>query len=329
MSDLSVNSAAPSPVGRIFATRRLPISLIIGVALLVLPFLAPSSWLFIAGICFANSLGVLSVSFLVRYGGEVSIGHAVFMAAGAYVVAIAETQSGIGLWLSLPLAIAIGVVLGLAFAWPSRRMSGIYLAVTTMALALALPEIIDAGDAWTGGYEGLYVAQKLLPFGLIGYQRYYVALLIFFAGAWAISRLRLSRQGMAILLARTHPAAADAFGTSRTWARMSVMGISAGLAGGAGAAMAYASATVSPTGFTLWTSIFLLVGSVVSLYGLTLGRALIGGAFLTLIPQFLSSAGAWIPVLYGSTLLLVILAGHHAPRLREAWALNRAKGGRR
>lgn len=328
MSDLSATSAARSPMERLRAPKRLQISLLIGAALLVLPFVAPSSWLFIAGICFANSLGVLSVSFLVRYGGEVSIGHAVFMAAGAYTVAIAETQWGIGLWLSLPLAVAIGTLLGLAFAWPSRRMSGIYLAVTTMALALALPEMIDAGDAWTGGYEGLYVTQKLLSFGSMGHQRYYMALLVLFAGAWAIARLRVSRQGMAILLARTHPAASDAFGTSRTWARMSVMGISAGLAGGAGAAMAYGSATVSPTGFTLWTSIFLLVGSVVSLYGLTLGRALIGGAFLTLIPQFLSSAGAWIPVLYGSTLLLVILAGHHAPRLREAWTMRRTKGGR-
>lgn len=328
MSDLSLTSAERRASARLFAPSQTQISLVIGAALVLLPLLAPSSWLFIAGICFANSLGVLSVSFLVRYGGEVSIGHSVFMAAGAYTVAILETHYAVPLWFSLPLAVAVGALLGLAFAWPSRRMSGIYLAVTTMALALALPEIIDAGDRWTGGYEGLYVAQKILPFGTMGHQRYYVALLVLFAGAWAISRLRISRQGMAILLARTHPAAADAFGTSRTWARMSAMGISAGIAGAAGAAMAYASATVSPTGFTLWTSIFLLVGSVVCLYGLTLGRALIGGAFLTLIPQFLSSAGAWIPVLYGSTLLLVILAGHHAPRLREAWALRRAKGGR-
>lgn len=327
VSDLSMNSAASNPLARLRTAGALHLPLLLGGLLLVLPFLMPSSYLFIAGICFANSLGVLSVSFLVRFGGEVSIGHAVFMAAGAYTVAILETQAGIPLWLSLPLAVAVGAALGLAFAWPSRRMSGIYLAVTTMALALALPEIIDAGDRWTNGYEGLYVAQELLPFASMGMQRYYAALLILFLGAWAVARLRLSRQGMALLLARTHPAAADAFGTSRTWARMSAMGISAGLAGGAGAAMAYASATVSPTGFTLWTSIFLLVGSVVSLYGLTLGRALLGGAFLTLIPQVLAGAGAWIPVLYGSTLMLVILLGHHAPRLREAWTMRRVRGG--
>lgn len=57
---------------------------------------------------------------------------------------------------------------------------------------------------------------------------------------------------------------------------------------------------------------------MVSFYGLTLGRALIGGAFLTLVPQILASQGAWIPVLYGTALLAVILIGHHAPRIRQA-----------
>lgn len=294
------------------------VSFILALVLVLLPLIIAPSWLFVLGICFANSLGVLSVSFLVRYGGEVSIGHSVFMAAGAYTIAILEKHFGVSIWISLPLAIAIGALLGIAFAWPSRKLSGIYLAVTTMALALALPEIIDAGDVWTGGYEGLYVSQWLLPFGQLNLQRYYFALVLLLAGAYVLMRLRQSRQGMAMLLVRTHPAAADAFGTRKVWARVAVMAISAALASTAGAGLAYASATVSPSSFTLWTSIFLLVGSVVSFYGLTLGRALIGGAFLTLVPQILASQGAWIPVLYGTALLAVILIGHHAPRIRQA-----------
>lgn len=317
MSDTSIPMAPAKSVARPLSGAVVTAAL--AGALALLPLAVAPSWLFTFGICFANALGVLSVSFLVRYGGEVSIGHSVFMAAGAYTVAIMEKQFGIPLWLSLPVAVAVGAVLGLAFAWPSRRLSGIYLAVTTMALALALPEIIDAGDAWTGGYEGLYVATPLLSFAPMGLQRYYVALVLLIAGAYALARLRESRQGMALLLARSHPAAADAFGTRRVWARMATMAISAAIAATAGAALAYASATVSPSGFTLWSSIFLLVGSVVSFYGLTLGRALIGGAFLTLVPQLLASSGAWIPVFYGCALLAVILAGHYAPRLRAMW----------
>ena len=56
--------------------------------------------------------------------------------------------------------------------------------------------------------------------------------------------------------------------------------------------------------------------SVVSVYGLSLARALLGGLFLTLVPQVLAGAGNWIPVLYGASLLAVVLGGHFAPRLR-------------
>lgn len=285
--------------------------------LLCLPLVATGSWTYTLGVCFANSIGVLAVSVLVRYGGEVSIGHGFFAAVGAYAVAIVENRLGASLLVGLPVALVLGVVLGLCFAWPSRNLSGIYLAVSTMALALALPELINNADSWTGGFEGLYVSQGVVPGIPKPLQRYYVALLALVAVTSVLARLRQSRQGMTLLLARSHPAAADAFGTRRVWARVSVMGISCGIAALSGAMLAFASSTVSPSGFTLWSSIFLLVGSVVSVYGLTLPRALVGGAFLTLVPQYLAGSGAWIPVLYGVALLGVILAGHLAPKIGD------------
>ena len=292
--------------------------------LVCLPMILGGSWLFALGVCFANSIGVLSVSLLVRYGGEVSIGHGFFAAVGAYSVAVLDTRYGLSLFASLPLALCLGVATGVLFAWPSRKLSGIYLAVSTMALALAVPELINNADGLTGGYEGLYVSQPLIPGVPMGLQRYYVALVVLIAVVYALARLRDSRQGLTMLLAKAHPAAADAFGTRRVWARISVMGISGGIAALCGAMLGFAGSTVSPSGFTLWTSIFLLVGSVVSFYGLTLWRALVGGAFLTLVPQFLSASGAWIPVFYGLALLGVILIGHYLPRLKE---LRAGRGG--
>lgn len=283
--------------------------------LLLLPALISGSWLYTLGLCFANAIGVLSVSFMVRYGGEVSIGHGFFVAVGAYTVAILERQFGLSLLVSLPVAILLGVLAGMAFAWPSRNLSGIYLAVSTMALALATPELINNFGGLTGGFQGLYVSAEVVPQVSMGHQRYYVALLALIAVACLLARLRQSRQGMQLLLARSHPSAADAFGTRKDWARLAVMGISCGIAALAGASLAFASSTVSPSSYTLWFSIFLLVGSVVSFYGLSLPRALIGGAFLTLVPQILSGSGAWIPVFYGTALLGVILTGHFAPRI--------------
>src|SRR3546814_14050729 len=66
-----------------------------------------------------------------------------------------------------------------------------------------------------------------------------------------------------------------------------------------GAMLAFSSSTVSPNSFTLWTSIFLLVGSVVSLYSLSLVGSIVGGLFLTLMPLLLAGAGDWVPILYG------------------------------
>ncbi|MCR8548956.1 branched-chain amino acid ABC transporter permease [Salipiger sp. P9] len=292
------------------------LSLGLAAALILLPLLVGGSWIFALGVCFANSIGVLAVSVLVRYGGEVSIGHSFFAAVGAYSVAVLDTRFGLSLLASLPLALALGVVSGVAFAWPSRKLSGIYLAVSTMALALAVPELINNADGLTGGYEGLYVSQPVIPGIAMSLQRYYAALIVLVAVVYGLARLRHSRQGLQLLLAKAHPAAADAFGTRRVWARVAVMGISGGIAALCGAMLGFAGSTVSPSGFTLWSSIFLLVGSVVSFYGLSLPRALVGGAFLTLVPQFLSASGAWIPVLYGLALLGMILLGHYLPRLR-------------
>lgn len=300
--------------------RVLPVAAPVGVALALaaLPIGLQGFWLYSLGVCFANALGVLAVTFLVRYGGEVSIGHSFFVAAGAYAVAMADRWYGIPATVTVLPAVAIGVVFGIAFAYPSRRLSGIYLAVTTMAVALALPELILQGGVWTGGFEGLYVSRNIVPSLPKPLQQYYFSLILLVAAVCLVARLRQSRQGLALLTARSHPAAAEAFGTRRGWARLAVMGISGGLAAASGAALAFTSSTVSPNSFTLWTSIFLLVGSVVSVYGLSFVRALLGGAFVTLVPQVLAGAGDWIPVLYGVALLGFILAGHFVPRLRTA-----------
>jgi branched-chain amino acid transport system permease protein len=291
--------------------------LLLALVLMLLPFGLSGYWTYSLGVCFANAIGVLAVTMLVRYGGEVSIGHSFFLAAGAYTVAMLDKHLGLPALVSLPLAVALGVVLGIAFAFPSRRLSGIYLAVTTMALALALPEIILLAGPAAGGFEGLYVAHDILPGVPKTLQQYYFALVLLFAAVAALARLHASRQGLALLTARSHPAAAEAFGIARDWARLSVMGISGGLAALSGAALAFTSSTVSPNSFTLWTSIFLLVGSVVSLYDLSLLGALVGGLFVTLMPQLLAGSGDWIPVLYGVALLAVILGARFVPALRK------------
>ncbi len=292
--------------------------------LLALPMVAGGYWTFTLGLCFANAIAIISVSFLVRYGGEVSIGHGVFVAAGAYTVALFEKYFGLSLLASLPAAAVVGAVLGIAFAYPSRNIFGIGLAVTTMALALALPEVLLHFSSITGGYEGLYVKLDAVPFLDKSLQRYYLPLFGLLGVVALLWHFRRSRQVAALLLIRTSAHAAESFGVRRSWARLSCMALSAGIAAIAGALLSFSSSTVSPNSFTLWTSIFLLVGSVVSLYSLSVVGSVIGGLFLTMMPLLLAGAGDWVPILYGGALLGVVLGVNALPaRLRA-----RLEGGR-
>ena len=279
-------------------------------ALVLLPVMAGGFLLYSLSLCFANALAVLSVSMLVRYGGEVSIGHSFFVALGAYTVAIVEHRLGLSIAASLPLAILLGAAAGFVFAFPSRRLSGIYLAVATMALALALPEILIGFEKITGGFEGLYIARDLIPGMSKALQRYYVALAVLVVVCLALAHFRKSPQGMALLMAQAQPRAAEAMGITRSWARISIFTLSAAVATLAGALSGFASSTVSPNSFTFFSGVFLLVGAVVSLNGLSLLAALVGGAFITLVPTYLAQAGDWVPILYGVALLVVTLAAN-------------------
>lgn len=315
MSEATLHRAATAPDAAAVGTnRRLPWVALTALAVLVLlPFMAGGYWTFTLGLCFANAIAILSVSFLVRYGGEVSIGHGVFVAVGAYTVALLERYWGLSILAALPVAAAAGALLGILFAYPSRQLSGIYLAVATMALALALPEVLLYFSGVTGGYEGLYVKRDALPGVSRELQRYYLPLAGLVVLALLLGHFRRSRQAAALLLIRTSAPAAESFGVRRSWARLSCMALSAGIAATGGALLSFSSSTVSPNSFTLWTSIFLLVGSVVSLYSLGLVGSLVGGLFLTLMPLLLAGAGNWVPILYGAALLAVVLGVNALP----------------
>ena len=287
------------------------------VALLAFPWFVGSYWVFVVGLTFANAVGVLSTTFLVRYGGEVSIGHNFFVAVGAYVVAIVTLKTGLPFALGAVLAVALSVLAAIAFAYPSRRLSGIYLAVATMALGLAVPELINNFPGLTGGYEGLYVKAQMFESMSPTLEHYYVAFACLLAVVGGLKVLRGSRQGIQMLFARHSPLAAESFGTRKSWARISAMAISGGLAGISGVLFALVASTVAPNSFGFWGAIYLLVGSVVSLYGLNLAAGLAGAAFITLLPEALADKGAWVQVVYGLVLLAVVsLGGYHATFLR-------------
>ncbi|HEV7337525.1 MAG TPA: branched-chain amino acid ABC transporter permease [Bosea sp. (in: a-proteobacteria)] len=271
-----------------------------------LPFWLSNFWTYTLSLTLANAILILSVSFLIRYGGEVSIGQNFFAAGGAYAVAILQTRYGIPFPVGAMVGAAAGVLTGLIFSWPSRNLSGVYLSVATLALGLCVPEILLQWSSLTGGFEGLYVEPNLVPGVASGVQQFYVALAGLGITVIALARFRGSRFGLALLTARYNPKAAEAFGMSLPHVRLLVFAISSGIAGFGGSVLAFASSTVSPNSFSFLTSVYLLVGAVVSLYSTRMIAAVVGGMFITLVPLLMSEYGEIVPIIYGLALFVVI-----------------------
>ncbi len=254
----------------------------------------------------AYSIAILSISFMIRFSGEVSIGHNFFIAVGAYTVAILQTSFGVPFLGGIVVAIILSVLMGIVFAWPSRGLSGVYLSVVTLALGLCVPEILLYWSEVTGGFEGLFIDSQAIPGLGTETQQYYVALIALCLASFVVYRFRHSRIGLAILTARDHPHASASFGMTTGMARISVFAVSAAIAGFGGAILGFTTSMVSPNSFTFWNSVTLLVGSVVSLYSTRIYGAVIGAAFITVLPQVLSNYGQIISIIYGMALLGII-----------------------
>ena len=125
------------------------------VLLLAYPFLASPFLIDLADQVLLASIGALSLMLLTGYAGQISLGHGAFMAIGGYTTAILMTDHGVRDIATIPLAIVVAGAAGVLFGLPAARLSGLYLALATFALAVAIPALIIKFDGFTGGNAGL------------------------------------------------------------------------------------------------------------------------------------------------------------------------------
>ena len=103
-------------------------------ALLVFPFVASAFLVDLASQAFLAMVGALALMLLTGFAGQVSLGHAGLLAAGAFTAGILFKETGAPFWVTLPAAALVGALLGVVFGLPSLRLRGLYLAVSTLAL---------------------------------------------------------------------------------------------------------------------------------------------------------------------------------------------------
>jgi branched-chain amino acid transport system permease protein len=236
------------------------------------------------------AIAMMGLNILTGFNGQISLGHGAFYAIGAYTTAILLDKTGIPYWATVPIAGAICLGTGFLFGLPALRLEGLYLALATLALAVATPQILKfkGFDNWTGGVQGIQVDTPAAPFGLpLNTDRwiYYYCLIWTLALVIIARNLLRGRTGRAMIAIRDHPLAAATMGLDTALYKSLTFGVSAMYTGIAGALAAVLSTYVSPDSFPVLLSIKLLVGSVVGGIA-SISGAFIGAIFIEFTPNF-------------------------------------------
>ncbi|MFD2853772.1 branched-chain amino acid ABC transporter permease [Seohaeicola zhoushanensis] len=248
---------------------RARMALLLGVMAL-LPFVLGEYYLAEAVNTLIWALAGMGLMIAVGHTGQVSLGHAAFLAVGAYAEA-ALMNAGLPFLVSFPLAGLIAGVFGGLIALPAARMSGIYLAIATLAVFVIVEELVILLEPITGGVGG-QMAPSITILG-IGFDRYgalanfyWLCLAVVALTTWGYANLLRSPTGRAFLAVRDSEVSARALGVNVTRTRALAFGLSAGVTGLAGALMGHYIGYFNYELFSIFISINLLL--VVTIGGL-------------------------------------------------------------
>jgi branched-chain amino acid transport system permease protein len=342
-------SRGPSPLWALLRPK--PLAAVAAlVVMAALPFYLTSFWLLTGLFAMAAALGAIGLNILSGTTGQLSLGHAFFLAVGAYgymYFAGESDSSGAhhlnGLGLPTPLALVLAVLLagamGGVFSPISGRLRGMYLGVATLALVFIGEHVMNNAKSITGGFNGR-AAEPMEFFGFTlsdrdpylevlgiefgAYERlWYFALVLLVAGILVARNLLRGRPGRALGAVRDSEIAASVMGVPVARYRSMAFVVSSMYAGLAGVLLALVYGRLTPENFGLLLSIDYLAMIVIGGLG-SVGGAVAGAVFVTVLPQLFTKYAASLPLvvesggdgvgpteaaryLYGGAIVLVLL----------------------
>ncbi|KQW19084.1 ABC transporter permease [Afipia sp. Root123D2] len=294
-------------------------SLVVLLLLIAVPLFVKNFIIFQMTMWLIYALAIMALNILTGGSGQFSLGQSAFYAVGAYTAGIMIEHMGVNYVLTLPAAGIVCFIFGFLFGFPALRLSGIYLALATFALAVAMPQLLKLGvfEHWTGGVQGLVITKPDAPFGLpisqdmwLYYFTLIVSLLIYVASV----NLLNSRSGRALMAIRDNQIAASAMGVDLSLYKTLAFGISAGITGVAGALGAIAVQFVAPDGYTIQLAIAIFLGMVVGGVGWLPG-SLAGSAFIVFVPNIAEGFSKGLSgAIFGVFLIAIIFLVPHGAR---------------
>jgi branched-chain amino acid transport system permease protein len=279
------------------------------VVMLVLPWVVSSElWLGVGIFSLIAAIGALGLQVITGFAGQISLGHAAFMAIGAYTSAWLGADRGLPFWVWIPATVVVSGVAGALFAPAAVRIRGLYLAVATLALVFIVVYLSEVWTSLTGGATGRPAApiviggQDLLD-GIwsgdsevlsLSQAWWYFAFAILLVVMVLTRNIKRSRLGRALMAVRDRDLAAGVAGIPVTRTKVTAFAISSALAGLCGALLASYMGYVAPSQWTLMLSVDFIAMVVIGGTGTVVG-AVLGAFFIRGMPQVVDGLTQWIP----------------------------------
>lgn len=260
-----------------------------------------------------NILVVVGLNFITGLTGDMNLGMAGILAVGAYTSALLTTKFALSPWLTLILAAIMGIVVGFGLGWPSLRIKGIYLALTTIGFGEIVRQLLNNMADITGGTHGV---MRIPPYDMFGIKLnteesfYYFLLTVVILMVALAVRIVNSKWGRAFKAVRDNVQAVETCGINTAEIKIIAFVLSTVYASIAGALYAHMMGYINPADFSFDLSVkylmMLMLGGIGSVPG-----SIIGGIVITMLPEYLRFLKDYYWLVFSISILLTVVILPH------------------
>lgn len=253
-----------------------------------------------------NAIVVLGLNFITGLTGQMNLGTAGIFALGAYTSALFNVRFGVSPWIGILLAVGMGCLIGICLGYPSLRVRGVYLSLTTIGFTEIVRLLLNNFVNLTGGTQGL---RSIKPFSIFGmridttHANYYFLLAMTGLMAWIAYRIAHSKWGRALKALRDNPDAAESLGINVSQVKIMAFTLAAIFGCVGGALYAHLVGYINPAMFTMDLSIRYVIMLMVGGVGLVYGN-IVGALVVTLLPEALRFLGDYYQIVFYIIILL-------------------------
>jgi len=295
----------------------------LALALALLPLALGNRYLYDVAILAAlNAIVCVGLNLLIGYAGQISLGHAAFVALGGYGSAILAGRYGWPPLAALGAAVGGASLIAFAVGRPILRLRGHHLAMATLALGMIVSIVLATEDRYTGGPDGMAVPPLALFGHALAGERawYWLAAGLLLACVWLALNLIESPRGRALRALHGSEVAAQALGIDSARHKLGAFVLSAAIAALAGGLAAHYGGFITPAQGSFVRSIELVTMVVFGGLASTFG-AVVGAAVLTTLPQLLTALKDYEMVVFGAVMMLtmILMPRGVVPTLAALW----------